>query len=84
MASKVVLLSHANEDLARLEQQDRKRVATALYALEEFPENKVGILKLKPPFNGFRKRAGNYRIVFDYKSGIVLVRRIMDRKDAYK
>ena len=84
MASRVVLLSHARDDLAGLEQQDRKRIATALYALEYFPEQKSGVLKLKPPFTGFRKRVGNHRIVFDFEDSVVLVRRIINRKDAYR
>ena len=84
MTSKVVLFSSAKDDFAKLPQKIRERVAESINDLEDFPINKRGILKLKPPFEGYRKRVGNHRVLFDYVDDTVLIRRIMDRKDAYR
>lgn len=84
MASKVVLFSEAKKDLSLLPQKARERVVCAIDALVEFPVVKTGIKMLKPPFSGFRKRAGSIRILFEYDHGTVFIHGIKDRKDAYR
>ena len=84
MASRVVLFSDAKKDLALLPQNARERIGTAIDDLVEFPERKTGIKKLKPPFTGFRKRVGKYRILFEYIDETIFIHGIKDRKDAYR
>jgi len=84
MVSRVVLFSHAKEDLAQLPQKAREQIAHAVDDLGEFPGRRIGIKKLKAPFTGFRKRVGNCRILFDYVDTTVFIHRIKNRKDAYK
>ena len=84
MASKVILLSSAEDDFARFPQTIRERIAKALRDLADFPMNRTGIKKLKPPFEGYRKRMGDYRILFDVEGNTIFVHRIKNRKDAYR
>lgn len=84
MASKVQLLSTAVKDFAHLSSKMRTQIANALADLTEFPVRRSGIKKLKPPFEGYRKRVGEYRILFDYNNETVFVHRIKDQKDAYR
>ena len=84
MASKVILYSTAEEDFARLPRPMCARVAGALRDLTGFPVIRTGIKKLKPPFKGYRKRVGDYRILFDYERDTIFVHRIKNRKDAYQ
>lgn len=83
MACKVVLLSTALKDLSALSSDARTRIAAALRELQEFPNDR-GIKKLKPPMGGFRKRVGDYRILFDVDGSTLSVYRIKNRKDAYR
>ncbi len=84
MASKLIFLSSATEELKKLPRNVQIRVAKAIDDLEAFPIRRIGIVKLKPPFDGYRKRVGDYRILFDYADDTVYVQRITDRKDAYR
>ena len=83
MACKVVVLSQAVNDFASLPTEIQTRVAVALQQLEDFP-NDHGIKKMRPPFKGYRKRVGDYRILFDVTGNTVWVRRVKNRKDAYR
>lgn len=83
MTCKVILFSSAVKDLSSLPHDARVRIALALRELQEFPSDR-GIKKLRAPFDGYRKRVGEYRILFDAANGIVSVHRIKNRKDAYR
>jgi len=83
MAYKIVLLSTAEKDMHALPQKPRSRVIAALLDLEQFPHDS-GIKKLKVPIEGYRKRVGEYRILFDVSDHTILVHRIKHRKDAYR
>ena len=84
MASKVILFQSAKDELSALPREVMYQVARAIDDLEMFPEKRIGIKKLKPPFDGFRKRVRDHRILFDFEGGVVFVRHIRDRKDAYR
>lgn len=84
MASRVIVFSSAKEDLARLPRKVQDRIASAIDELTSFPFRKTGIKKLKSPLEGFRKRAGDQRILFDYADDIVFIHGIKNRKDAYR
>ncbi|MBI4088758.1 type II toxin-antitoxin system RelE/ParE family toxin [Candidatus Kaiserbacteria bacterium] len=40
--------------------------------------------KVQEPFTGYRLRLGDYRVLFGFGDGVILVYRIRHRKDAYK
>ena len=79
MAYKVVLFSTALKDIASQPHDMRARVTGALRELQGFPHDR-SIKKLKPPFDGYRKRVGDYRILFDVTNGTIAVHRIKNRK----
>ena len=83
MACRVVVLRRAVDDFASLPTEMRIRVGEALQQLESFPSDR-GIKKMRPPFEGFRKRVGDFRILFDVTRNTILVRRIKNRRDAYR
>ncbi len=83
MTYKVLLLSGAVDDFEKLPADARERIASALRELEQFPIGR-GVKKLKPPITGFRKRVGDYRILFDAARDIIYIHRIKHRKDAYR
>ena len=83
MSYRVELVKQAQKDLRGLSGGNLERVASAL---EDMKENPCGgdHKKLKGS-EIHRTRVGNYRILFSLDSSArqVLVRRIVDRKDAY-
>lgn len=84
MVSRIIVLSAAAEELGKLPKKIQVQVSKAIDDLEAFPERRSNVLKLKPPFVGYRKRAGDYRILFDFSGDTVYIHRILDRKDAYR
>ena len=86
MASKVVLFSSAADDFSKLPRTARARVAQVLREIGDFPAARRSIRKLKPPFEGYRKRVGDHRILFYFnaEANTIFVHRIKHRKDAYR
>jgi mRNA interferase RelE/StbE len=67
MTWEVVVESDASRRLRRFPQRDQQRILAALIAMESDPF--VGdIVKLKGS-EGFRRRVGSYRILFDVNVG---------------
>ncbi len=83
MIYSVVLFSSAIKDLEALPKEIRTRIGEALRVLQTFPHDR-GIKKLKPPLGGYRKRVGDYRILFDVSPHTISVHRIKNRKDTYR
>lgn len=55
-------------------------------SVEAFAEGRfpnADVRKLRG-IDGYRLRVGRWRILFDYTEGVLLVRRVLDRKDAYR
>jgi mRNA interferase RelE/StbE len=81
-----VLLSGAAErDRRKLSPEIRSRITQALLALERDPRP-PGVGRLSGTDNGWRIRAGDYRILFevDDEAQTVLVLRIAHRREAYR
>lgn len=77
--------SHARKDTIRLPEADRKAILKAIYAFANGNLENADIKKLKgrnPP--EYRLRIGDWRIIFSQNSDILIVRRIVDRKEAYR
>lgn len=71
--------------LETLPVQERERVLEEIYSLAENPR-KHGVIKLKDSDPAeYRTRQGNYRIIFEIKDDLLIVRiiRIFIRGDGY-
>ena len=80
----VVLTRTAEKELYQLPQRVIVKIVTALKSLEENPRP-IGCKKLKGYRNLWRKRIGDYRIIYAVGDVIMLVdvREISHRKDIY-
>ena len=80
----VTLQSRATRDLDRFAADVLEQLAAAINELSQEPRG-PGTKKLKGSANIYRKRSGNYRILFEIDDAAreVIVHRVVDRKDAY-
>lgn len=81
---KVLLVKKAAKDLDDLPSVVVKRLSSALDELGSVGIKSSSVKKLSVPLNGYRKRVGDYRILFDTDDEIIVVHRINKRSDAYR
>ena len=79
---KVVLEKKAVKYLESLDTAMKKRIKQALTDLAKEPPS-GDIVKLQGK-NGFRRRVGDYRIIFDITETVIIVYKIAPRGQAYK
>jgi mRNA-degrading endonuclease RelE of RelBE toxin-antitoxin system len=84
MGYKVILFSSAVKDFDALPAKEKSRVAEVLRSFADYSYDLQGIKKLQLPLYGYRKKVGNYRILFTIKDTSVYVHSIKHRKDAYR
>jgi mRNA interferase RelE/StbE len=80
--TRVTLSSRAQRDLRRIDRPDRERITDGLRPLSQHPppEN----LDVKPLVGRapwLRMRVGNYRVLFRSDEDVVLVARVVHRRD---
>ena len=80
----ILLTKQAEKELAQLTNTVAKRVATALDELSVRGIKSSNVRKLQTPFPGFRKRVGDYRILFEVNEEIVVIYKISKRADVYR
>lgn len=75
---------NAKRDMKRIPHDDVAAIDAAILGLAADPRPPQSI-KLKGTKSGYRRRVGNYRVLYaiDDVSREVLVARVKDRKDAY-
>lgn len=80
---RVLLAKPAQRDLRKIPPEHQTRLRAAIQALGVNPREQTQKLKGEP---GFRRRVGDYRIVFrvDESEGQVLVTRVRHRRDVYR
>ena len=80
---KVNVLQKAQKDIAKLPKNDLKKVLLAIKDLENYPNisNIKKLVNFKPVY---RKRIGDYRILFDVEDNQIFIGRVLHRKDSYK
>jgi len=80
---KVNVLQKAQKDIAKLPKKDLKKILLAIKDLENYPNvsNIKKLVNFKPVY---RKRIGDYRILFDVEDNQIFVGRVLHRKDSYK
>ncbi|MCL5406518.1 MAG: type II toxin-antitoxin system RelE/ParE family toxin [Deltaproteobacteria bacterium] len=75
----------ADKDLLSMEQKDRQRVQEAIDRLL-LGIGTANVVKIKTREEQWRLRVGDWRILFeiDNAEGLILVHRIMHRREAYR
>ncbi len=80
---RVIFLSPAKKELDDLEKKSKASIVKALDELKHLGIHSKHVKKLQPPIGGYRKRVGEYRILFDRDGEIILIHHISKRADAY-
>lgn len=81
----IILEKQAFNELRKINEIDKKKIKNKILFLESFPDkNNLDIKKLKTPFDWFRLRVGNYRILFVLSKWKIVIYAVNHRKDAYK
>ena len=80
MAWNVQITGPAQKEFQKLPASDQKRVKAALLAMQEDPFS-GDVKRLKGQAPGWRRRVGNYRIVYDlyFEARLILVAGILRR-----
>ncbi len=73
----------AQKDIEKLDNEVAKNILLAIKELESFPNssNIKKLIKHDPPY---RKRVGDYRLLFDVGSDTIEVGRVLHRREAYE
>lgn len=79
----VDVLPKAQKDIAKLDATTRKTILMAIKDLENFPHT-GNIKKLVEHKPAYRKRVGDYRILFDVENDLIEVGRVLRRDKAYE
>lgn len=80
----ILLTKRAEKELSELSQTLAKRVVVALDEISTLGAKSSNTKKLQTPFPGYRKRVGDYRILFEVNEEIILIYRITKRSEAYR
>lgn len=77
----------ASKDLAALERRDSATARRVRSAMGRFAEDERGdVVKLKDWSDTYRLRVGDWRVLFAFRDGglVVLALRVLNRRDAYR
>ena len=80
---KVIVRKSAIKDLKKIDNSQRDKIKKAVASLEGYP-NLSQIKHLTNFSPKYRLRVGNYRILFDVEDDLIVVARIMHRKESYR
>jgi mRNA interferase RelE/StbE len=84
--ARIILTPAAEREYKRLPSEVRIRVTELFdgdFRVDPF-NSRFHTRKVQEPFTGYRLRLGDYRVLFEFGGGTILVYRIRHRKDAYK
>lgn len=85
MSYQVVWTRRATKEAAKLDAEDRRRVVTAVGALENWPgcRSTLDVKALKRHAHHYRLRVGRYRVLFDVEDSlrVVSVERVRKRDE---
>ena len=87
MKYKILLSKKSEKQLNKISKHNQHLVAVAINELMDFSDKNISnIKKLKTPFPGYRKRVGNYRILFEVieKESQIIIYKIGHRRDVYR
>jgi mRNA interferase RelE/StbE len=72
----------AQKDISKLPKNLISEILIAIKELENFPKV-TNIKKLVNFSPSYRRRVGNYRILFDVEKESIIIGRVLHRKEAY-
>ena len=81
---KILLTKKTEKELSNLPLDARKKAAAAFDEMVTFGVKSSNTKKLQTPFPGYRKRIGEYRILFELNDEIIIVYKISKRSEAYR
>ncbi len=81
---KILLTKKAEKEFSNLLPETRKKAATAFDDMVTFGIKASNTRKLQTPFPSYRKRIGDYRILFELNDEIIIVYKISKRSEAYR
>jgi mRNA interferase RelE/StbE len=87
MQYNILLSKKAEKQLNRISKKEQLLVAKAIEELIKFSRRSSrNIKKMKTPFPGYRKRVGNYRILFEIVDSEkkIVIYKIGHRRDIYR
>ena len=76
-------MAPARKELDNLQRKSKASVVVAIEELKLLGIHAKHVKKLQPPIGGYRKRVGEYRILFDREDDILLIHQISKRAEAY-
>lgn len=79
---KIEIRKSAIKDLKHISEPFKSKIHNHILTLQSFP-NVANIKKLTNFEPAYRLRVGNYRILFDVVDGVVVIGRVLHRKNAY-
>jgi len=80
---KIKINKRAYKDLKNIDKNDAVKILKEIVNLKHFP-NVSNIKRLSHFKPSFRKRIGNYRALFEIENEIIIIYRILHRKESYK
>jgi len=80
---KIEINTKAYRDIKALQEKDATKILAEMKDLASFPNSK-NIKKLTNFKPSYRKRVGEYRVLFEVEHDTIVVYRVIHRKDAYK
>ncbi len=83
MVVNIEINAKAYKDLKKIHTKDVVNILEEMKDLANFPDSK-NIKRLTNFQPSYRKRVGEYRILFEVESSTLIIYRIFHRKDAYK
>lgn len=81
--NKLLLTKQADKELASLPQTVQKRIILAFDEMVDLGVKASNTKKLQTPFPGYRKRVGDYRLLFENNQEVIIIYRVTKRFEAY-
>ena len=80
---KIEIRNSAIKDLKKISEPFRSKIEGRILDLKNFP-NVANLKKLVNFEPAYRMRVGDYRILFDVVGDLMIIGRILHRKDSYR
>ena len=87
MNRRVIWSDRALDDLGLVARQDRRTAQRISDTIDQLADQNIGdVKKLAGAAGEYRLRVGNWRLLFSFEDGgsTLLVRRVLNRRDAYR